>query len=214
MIEEELAKEAKTKLTKVNVSMDPAIVNEDFRSITPTEQKRSFLKRKNDTAQKSQTSTAKKNYKYYVDNFNKEQRENEEIQPFNSRNSVHISKSHSNMTSGKNTRRMDEVVDEKESQLPLSNRSNHRKFESRRLGLNRSSLKEKYADHSDGDNISRKGGDGGASNTKSARNLTRQSSTIKINRPKFEMIKESNEDDNATPRTPNTRLVQHKSATP
>lgn len=37
MIEEELAKEAKNKLAKVNVMMDPSIVNEDARSKTPTE---------------------------------------------------------------------------------------------------------------------------------------------------------------------------------
>jgi hypothetical protein len=39
MIEDELAKEAKSKITKVNVDMDPSEVNkaEEARSKTPTE---------------------------------------------------------------------------------------------------------------------------------------------------------------------------------
>ena len=73
MVEEELAREAKSKLSKISITMDPDEVNhlEEKRSKTPTEHKKSYLKRKNETAQKSQTSTTKKNYKYYVDNFAK-----------------------------------------------------------------------------------------------------------------------------------------------
>jgi len=57
LLEEELAKEAGQKKT-----------------IEGSDMKKSFLKRKVDsTAKKVRTSTAKKSYKYYVDNFQKDQ---------------------------------------------------------------------------------------------------------------------------------------------
>lgn len=66
MLEEELAKEAKTKSSKAQVFSRNFNKSEHQES---TVEKKQFLKRKTDTAKKSQTSTTKKSYRYYLDNF-------------------------------------------------------------------------------------------------------------------------------------------------
>ena len=79
MIEEELAKEASKGKSRTNQTKMMFVSNQNKKEekseasnidiTSNNENKKAYLKRKNDTAQKSQTSTTKKNYKYYVDNF-------------------------------------------------------------------------------------------------------------------------------------------------
>jgi hypothetical protein len=59
LLEEELAKEAKEK--------DNTIENSEI--------KKSFLKRKNEKSGQKNASAAKKTYKYYVDNFQKSEKD-------------------------------------------------------------------------------------------------------------------------------------------
>jgi hypothetical protein len=71
MLEDELRKEAKTKTSKARIVDTMHEILEQEASDNSVEKKQ-FLKRKTDTAKKSQTSTTKKNYKYYIDNFKAE----------------------------------------------------------------------------------------------------------------------------------------------
>lgn len=89
LLEDELAREAKGSLAKAKIL--PELPKISFReevdeNKSPTAQdpnKRAFLKRSRDTAQKSQHSTTKKSYRYYADSFQEKRGEQDSKKTLN-----------------------------------------------------------------------------------------------------------------------------------